>query len=249
MNLMYRLYILVFVVAIVYSSAGFGGASGYLLVMSLFGIPSRVMASTALLLNICVAAISFGHYWRAGHFRFHLVLPFVIASIPASFLGGLMRLSDQAYAILLYLVLTYLAVRMLFWPTLSERPDWTPRPVSLWASLLTGAIIGLLSGMLGIGGGIFLSPWIILKQWGTSKQAAAASAAFIALNSVSGILGRLTNKTFSLGEFGLPLLVIGIAGALIGGYIGAMRFSQTGVRRALGLILLIAVGTYWYNLL
>lgn len=243
------LYALVLAVAVIYSSAGFGGASGYLLAMSLFNIPTNVMSSTALMLNILVSSISFISYFQAGHFRPKLLLPFLITSIPATFLGGTLRLTDQTYFTLLYAVLTYLALRMTFFPVLSDKSAWTPRPVPLWAALASGALIGLLSGMIGIGGGIFLSPLIILAGWGTSKQAAASAGAFIALNSTSGLLGRLVNGTFSLGEFGLPLLAIGLFGALIGSHLGAVRFSGVNVRRALGVILIIAAGTYWVSLL
>jgi hypothetical protein len=243
------LYLLVFVVAILYSSAGFGGASGYLLSMSFFDIPTNVMSSAALMLNIFVSTVSFTSYFRAGHFRWKLLVPFLIASIPAAFLGGTVKLSEQTYTNLLYIVLTYLACRMILFPTLAEKPDWAPRPVPLWLALTSGAAIGLLSGMIGIGGGIFLSPLIILSGWGNSKQAAASAGAFIAINSISGMVGRITNHTFSLGEFGIPLLVVGLLGALIGSQLGAVKFSGTGVRRALGLILIIAVGTYWFNFL
>ncbi|NWG05097.1 MAG: sulfite exporter TauE/SafE family protein [Chloroflexi bacterium] len=242
------LFLLAFLVAVLYSSAGFGGASGYLLAMSFFDIPANVMASAALMLNIFVSTISFISYFRAGHFRPKLLIPFLITSIPAAFLGGTFKLTEQTYFTLLYAVLTYLALRMTFFPVLSDKADWTPRPVPLWAALTSGALIGLLSGMIGIGGGIFLSPLIILAGWGTSKQAAASAGAFIAINSVSGLIGRFTNGTFSLDEFGLPLLVVGLVGALIGSQLGAVRFSGVGVRRALGAILVIAVGTYWFNL-
>ncbi|HXF84894.1 MAG TPA: sulfite exporter TauE/SafE family protein [Anaerolineales bacterium] len=241
------LLLIVFLVAVLYSSAGFGGASGYLLSMSFFDIPANVMASAALLLNIFVSTISFVSYFRAGHFRPKLLLPFLITSIPAAFLGGTFKLTEQTYFTLLYAVLTYLALRMILFPVLSDKSDWTPRPVPLWAALTSGALIGLLSGMVGIGGGIFLSPLIILAGWGNSKQAAASAGAFIAINSVSGLIGRLTSGTFSLGEFGIPLLVVGLVGALIGGQLGAVRFSGAGVRRVLGVILSIAVGTFWVS--
>lgn len=241
------LYLLVFVIAIVYSSAGFGGASGYLVAMSFFGIPANVMASAALVLNIFVSSISFTSYVRAGHFRPRLLLPFLITSIPAAFIGATLKISEQAYTTLLYIVLTYLAIRMVLLPTLTEKPNWTARPIPLWVALLSGAGIGLLSGMIGIGGGIFLSPMIILMQWGDSKQAAASAGGFIAINSISGLIGRFSNGTFALGEFGLPLLVIGLLGALIGSQLGAIKFSGAGVRRVLGAILTIAVGTYWFN--
>ena len=138
---------------------------------------------------------------------------------------------------------------MVLFPTLTEKLNWTARSIPLWAALLSGAGIGLLSGMIGIGGGIFLSPLIILMQWGDSKQAAASAGGFIAINSLSGLIGRFTNGTFSLGEFGIPLLVVGLLGALIGSQLGAAKFSDAGVRRALGTILCIAVGTYWFNIL
>jgi uncharacterized protein len=205
------------------------------------------MSSTALVLNVFVSTISFTSYTRAGHFHPRLLLPFLITSIPAAFLGGTFNLTEQTYSILLYTVLTYLAVRMTFFPVLSDKADWTPRPFPLWAASISGAVIGLLSGMIGIGGGIFLSPLIILAGWGNSKQAAASAGGFIAINSISGLIGRFASGTFSLGEFGIPLLVVGLLGALIGSQLGAMKFSGASVRRALGVILVIAVGTYWVN--
>lgn len=241
------LYLLVFVIALIYSSAGFGGASGYLLAMNFFNIPANVMSSTALVLNIFVSSISFTNYARAGYFRPRLLLPFLITSIPAAFIGATIKISEQTYTSLLYVVLTYLALRMVLFPTLTEKLNWTPRPIPLWTALLSGTVIGLLSGMLGIGGGIFLSPLIILMQWGDSKQAAASAGGFIAINSLSGLIGRTTNGTFTLGELGVPLLLVGLVGALIGSQLGAVKFSGIGVRRALGTILTIAVGTYWVN--
>ena len=241
------LSLLVFIVAALYSSAGFGGASGYLIVMNLFGVPANIMASTALLLNIFVSSISFANYYKAGHFRSGLLVPFLITSIPAAFLGGRIELSNETYSILLYGVLTYLAIRMVFFPTITEAPDWTARPIPIWAALLSGAGIGLLSGILGIGGGIFLSPLIILMGWGNSKQAAASAGGFIAINSVSALIGRFTNGTFALGEFGIPLIIVGLLGALIGSQLGAVKFSGASVRRVLGMILIIAVGTFWIS--
>ncbi len=237
--------LMVFIVAALYSSAGFGGASGYLIVMNLFGVPANIMASTALILNVFVSSISFVNYYKAGHFRSGLLLPFLFTSIPAAFLGGRIELSSEMYAILLYVVLTYLAIRMVFFPTLAEAPDWTARSIPTWAAFASGAGIGLLSGILGIGGGIFLSPLIILMGWGNSKQAAASSGAFIAMNSLSGLVSRITNGTFEIGEFGIPLLLVGLLGALIGSLLGAVRFSSAGVRRVLGVVLSITVGTFW----
>ena len=243
------LTVLVFIIATLYASAGFGGASGYLTAMSFFSIPANVMASTALVLNILVSSISFTNYARAGHLKSNLLVPFLITSVPAAFIGGYMKISEQTYTTLLYIVLTYLALRMLFFRTPAESANWESRPITWWAALLTGAIIGLLSGMLGMGGGIFLSPLILLMQWGTSKQAAAAAGGFIAINSVSGLVGRILGGTLQFGQFGLWLLPAGVLGALIGSQLGAIKFSGSGVRRALGIILTVAVGTYWFNIL
>lgn len=242
------LMVLVFVIATLYASAGFGGASGYLTAMSFFDIPVNVMASTALVLNILVSSISFTNYTRAGHLKMSLLVPFLITSVPSAFIGGYLKVSEQTYTTLLYVMLTYLAVRMLFIRTPAESADWQARPVSWGVALLTGAIIGLLSGMLGMGGGIFLSPLILLMQWGTSKEAAASAGGFIAINSISGLIGRILGGTLAFGEFGHWLLPAGLLGALVGSQLGAMKFSGAGVRRVLGTILAIAVGTYWINI-
>lgn len=146
------LSMLVLFIAALYSSAGFGGASGYLTAMSFFSIPTAVMASTALVLNILVSSISFTNYNHAGYLKPKLLVPFLITSIPAAFIGGYVKVSEEIYTISLYIVLTYLALRMLFSRTPTEAADWEARPISLWAALLSGAVIGLLSGMLGMGG-------------------------------------------------------------------------------------------------
>ncbi|MCS7011012.1 MAG: sulfite exporter TauE/SafE family protein, partial [Anaerolineales bacterium] len=208
----------------------------------------KVMASTALVLNIAVSVVAFLGYLRAGHFRPKLLVPFLLTSIPTAFLGGTLRVSDQVYFVLLYAILTCVALRMIFFPVLSEKTDRALRPVPLVAALGSGAVIGLLSGIVGIGGGIFLAPLIVLTGWGTSKQAAASAGAFIALNSLSGVAGRLAVGTFSFGESGFLLLVVGLLGALIGSHLGANRFSNATVRRILGFILLFAVSVYWLSL-
>lgn len=138
---------------------------------------------------------------------------------------------------------------MLFFRTSVDAEDWKSQPVSFWAALLSGAIIGLLSGMLGIGGGIFLSPLILLLQWGTSKEAAASASGFIAINSSSGLLGGVLGGTLQFGQFGLWLLPAGFLGAWVGSRLGAVNFSVASVRRMSGISLFIAVGTYWFSYL
>ena len=238
------LYLLVPLIALIYASVGFGGATGYLAAMSLFGIEPQVMASTALILNVVVAGISFVTYFRAGHLRRDLLLPFILTSIPAAFIGGSFKLSDQTYSIILYAGLTFVALRLLVF---SKPQDETQplRPVPLWLGLLIGLGIGLLSGMVGIGGGIFLSPIILYARWGSSKQAATIAAAFIVLNSVSGLFGRLLGGTLVLNSFSLPLIPLGIMGALAGSWFGAQRFTNLNLRRVLGVVMTFAVSNFW----
>ncbi len=240
------LYLFVPLIAFLYASVGFGGATGYLAVMSFFGIEPQVMASTALLLNILVAGISFTYFYRAGHLRRDLLLPFILTSIPAAFVGGSFELSDQTYSVILYIVLTFVAVRLLFFSN-EQDEDRLLRPVPLGWALVIGFGIGLLSGLVGIGGGIFLSPVIIFARWGNAKQASAVAAAFIVLNSISGLFGRFTSGTFQLDAFSLSLIPFGLAGALAGSYWGALRFGGLVLRRALGVVMAFAVSNFWWT--
>jgi len=234
-------------IAFLYASVGFGGATGYLAAMSFFGIQPQVMASTALLLNVLVASISFSSFYRAGHLRRDLLIPFVIASVPAAFLGGSFKISDQTYSIILYAVLTFVAIRLFFFS--KKQDDSQPLlPVPLIWALLIGFGVGLLSGIVGIGGGIFLSPIIIFSRWGTSKQASAVSAAFIVLNSISGLIGRLIGGALQLDVFSLSLIPLGLLGALAGSYWGVIRFSGLGLRRALGAVMTFAASNFWFTL-
>lgn len=238
------LYLLVPLIAFLYASVGFGGATGYLAVMSFYDFPSQVMASTALVLNILVAGISFISYYRAGHLRRDLLFPFLVSSVPAAFIGGNLNVTDHLYTILLYSVLTCVAIRLVFFSKSQEETRLLRPVVPGWAFAL-GLGIGFLSGMVGIGGGIFLSPIIIFARWGSSKQAAAVAAAFIVLNSISGLLGRIIGGTFALGTFSLHLLPLGIGGALVGSYFGAQHLSGTNLRRVLGLVMSIVVTNFW----
>lgn len=235
---------LIALVAFLYASVGFGGATGYLLVMSHFNFTPEEMASTALILNIFVSGIAYISFFKAGHRAGRLLIRFLVASIPATMLGGLFHIQDDVYFDLLFAVLTLVMLRMLFLSNLPVRE--TPiQPPSWLASLGAGALIGALSGMVGIGGGILLSPLIILSGWGTAHQAATVSAAFILINSISGLAGRLLGGNIVITDLTGWLLPFGILAALAGSTLGARRLSSAWLQRALGVVMLIAVLNYW----
>ncbi|MCE7987116.1 MAG: sulfite exporter TauE/SafE family protein [Caldilinea sp. CFX5] len=237
------LVLLAFAVAFLYASVGLGGGSGYLAAMSLFAVATPLIASTALTLNILAASIAFLTYRQSGYFQPALLWPFLLTSLPAAFLGGYLRLPETIYLLILYAVLGYIGLQLLFWEPRVQTAV-TPRRFSWLVILLSGFVIGLLSGMVGLGGGIFLSPLIVLAGWGTPKQAAAASSAFIVVNSASGLLGRVLGGTFVLGMMGAALLPAGLIGAVLGSRLGARYLSGLWLRRLLGIVLLLTVLSY-----
>ncbi len=235
----YILPLLVFLVAILYSSVGHGGASGYLAVLSLIGTtdPGQ-MATTALILNILVAGIAFLTFNKSGHFSFKLSWPFIIASIPAAFIGGTYSIRGSTYFLLLGIALILAAARMALFLKPSKEPETTGyAPVA--AMLPIGAGIGFLSGVVGIGGGVFLSPIIILMRWAGAKQTAAVSAFFILVNSAAGLIGRSVTGGIEFGPLA-PLLAAAIAGGFVGSHLGAGRISWVVLRRTLAVVLIAA---------
>ena len=232
--------VLFFAAALLYSSVGHGGGSGYLAAMALLGMPPAMMRPTALVMNIGVAAISMYKFARAGGFNWRLFLPFALTSVPMAFVGGRIQLPVTWFGALIGVVLLFSAVR-LFTETLQR--DGTTRalrgPPPIAIALLVGAGIGLLSGLTGVGGGIFLSPLVVLMGWGTVRASAAPTAAFILVNSASGLIGLLTRQP-ALPE-ALPWWVAAVlVGGTIGATVGSRRLGNTGLRRALAAVLLVA---------
>jgi uncharacterized membrane protein YfcA len=226
-----------FIVALLYASVGSGGGSGYLAAMSLVGISPEVMRPTALTLNILVSSIGTWKFMRAGHFSARIFWPIAAMSIPFAFVGGRVTLPTEFYRQLVGLILLYAAVRLYRSTSGDSLP--TVRPLPIGVAMLVGAAIGLLSGLIGIGGGIFLSPLILLAGWADTRKTLGISAAFVLVNSISGLLGLLSQVNTM--PQGLPFW---IAAAVIGGWIGAeygsKRFSPTLLRRLLAIVLVIA---------
>ena len=230
-------YGLLFIVAFFYASVGHGGASGYLALMAIFSISPEVMKPTALLLNLFVSLISFIQFYRGKHFVWKIFLPLAIASVPMAFVGGLVMVDASVYKKMLGLLLLIPVARFLFFP---NTPVNEIKTHNAFLSLLIGAVIGLLSGLIGIGGGIILSPILLFLKWTDQKQTAAISALFIFVNSLSGLAGQMT-KGIQFNENMVWYVAIAFTGGLLGAYFGALRFKQDILKNVLALVLLLAV--------
>lgn len=235
-NLIY-LALLFFLAALLYSSVGHAGASGYLAIMALFAISPQSMKPTALVINILVAVIATFKFYRAGYFSWSIFWPFVITSIPFSFVGGYITLPSHLYKPIVGLVLLYAAYRLL--RMRRNKGGREPKPIPLGIALIWGAGIGFLSGLTGVGGGIFLTPLLLFMDWAEPRTASAVSAPFILANSVAGFLGNFS----SLGALPNGIWILGIA-AVIGGYIGAEYGSRQNnsiiLKSLLAIVLVIA---------
>ena len=227
---------LIFVAALLYASVGHAGGSGYLAAMALFGIAPEVMKPTALALNILVATIGTFKFYRAGHFSWHVFWPFALGSIPFAFIGGGIALPGYLYKPIVAAVLLYTAYR-LFRGQLAQEQRIKKAP--FWVALAAGMGIGLLAGLTGTGGGVFLSPLLLFMGWAEMRQTAGVSVAFILVNSIAGILGHLSTVA------GLPPVIpLWAVAAVVGGYIGAefgsRRLGNLTLKRLLAVVLVIA---------
>jgi uncharacterized membrane protein YfcA len=225
----------VFVVAMLYSSVGHAGASGYIAVMSLLGLAPAEIKPTALALNILVASIGALQFWRAGHFSWRLFWPFALLSIPFAFLGGYLDLPTQVFKVLVGVVLLVSSLRFVLKPPPETEPREPPRAVAG----ASGAGLGLLAGLTGTGGGIFLTPLLLFMHWARAKQAAAVSALFILVNSIAGLAGNV-GATKHFPRFALVLLLAAGIGGAIGSWFGSRRFDPLAIKRLLAVVLLIA---------
>jgi uncharacterized membrane protein YfcA len=238
-ELLWVLAPLFFGVAVLYSSVGHGGASGYLALFTLAGVAATVAAPVALVLNVVVATISFLGFRHAGHFRQRLLLPFVLTSVPCAYLGGLLAVPESTVRPILGVALLLAAGRLLLPSDGVLRTEPVLEHQRTWLAPLIGALLGFVSGMIGIGGGVFLSPILLFLGWADLKTTAATSAAFIVLNSISGLLGHAARGPLPWIPVAVLALAVG-AGGLAGSLLGAQRFRTRHLRLALAAVLVLA---------
>ncbi len=218
---------LFFVIALLYGSVGFGGGSSYLAILSLFGIDYLLLRSTALLCNITVVSGSSLLYWQKGFFKWKKIGTTVLLSIPMAYLGGRMQIDEKLFFIVLGFVLIIAALFMLLQQKIYQtKTNFNFLKISYLFNMIIGGAIGFLSGLIGIGGGIFLAPVLYLLKWDSPKIIAATAAFFILVNSIAGLIGQLANPNFYLDvAFVIPLVLTVFIGGQIGVRLGAGPFK------------------------
>ena len=230
------------IVSFLYASVGHGGASGYLALMAIFSVTPELMKPTALLLNLFVAAIAFYYYYKEGYFNKKLFISFAIASVPMSIIGGYIEVDTTIYKKILAVLLLFAILKML---NVFGKESSVIRDIKLWQGIVVGGIIGFFSGLIGIGGGIILSPIILLFHWGKMKEAAAVSALFIWVNSAGGLIGQLSSGVnLNMQSFGL--VAIALIGGFFGAYYGSKKLNNQNLRYLLASVMAIACFKLFY---
>jgi len=224
------------VVSFLYSSVGHGGASGYLALMALFSFAPEHMKPTALLLNLFVAGSSFYYYYKEGHFNTKTFWSFAFASVPLAFLGGTLSIESALYKKILAVLLVFAILKML---NVFGKESEKIKEIKIWQGIVVGGIIGFFSGLIGIGGGIILTPIILLMHWGKMKQAAAVSALFIWVNSAAGLLGQVSSGVV-LQKESFILVAVALVGGILGGYYGSKKLNNQWLQYILAFVLFIA---------
>lgn len=229
--------VLLLIVAFLYSSVGHGGASGYLALLALAGIEPSVIRPTALILNLFVAGIALVSFCRAGYFRWRLIWPFAILSMPAAYMGAKVSINPVTYKIILGICLLIAVFRMIFQPGKSKEAI---QPISIPIAGLSGLLLGFFSGMIGIGGGIILSPLLIIARWAGVKEASAAAAGFILLNSLSGLASLYEKGAIVIDPNMAAWVAAAFLGGVLGSFMGSFKLSVNSLRYFLSGILCFA---------
>tara|TARA_Y100000385_G_scaffold93763_1_gene96866 strand:+ start:32 stop:775 length:744 start_codon:yes stop_codon:yes gene_type:complete len=236
MNNIWGFLLLLPLVSLLYASVGHGGASGYLALMALFSFSTEIMKPTALLLNLCVAGIAFYHFYKSGNFKIKLFYPFAISSVPCAFAGSMLEIDPSLYKKILGVLLLVAILKML---NIIKNKNTISQETKLWQGILIGGVIGFFSGLIGIGGGIILTPLILLFNWGNMKEAAAVSALFIWVNSGAGFIGHLSGG-FLIQQEMFILVIVALIGGFLGSFYGSKKLNNTSLRYILAFVLTLA---------
>ena len=232
-----EIYFLFFLIALLYSSVGHGGASGYIAIFALFGIASPKLVSSATCIKYNCRINKFYKLLQVRIFSKKLLLPFVLTSIPAAFIGGLIKISEPTFDLLLSVALILSGIRLLFLREI--KTSKVDSQIPLKTTLTIGMILGFAAGVLGIGGGVFLSPLLLFFGWANAKQTAATSSAFIVLNSISGLASQTIKGNFNF-ELIIPFIAIVFVGGFLGSRLGSSKLSFRKLQAILGIVLLFA---------
>lgn len=230
----YFLAILFFILAFIYSSVGLGGGSSYTALMAIVGINTLAIPMISLTLNIVVTSVGSFNFILNKHAKIKLILPFLISSIPMAFLGGALKIPTEIFYWILLLSLIFVAARIYLWQNISIELNLGQKE-KIILSLFAGSVLGLIAGIVGIGGGIYLVPLIIILGLGTEKEAAACGAIFIWLNSCSGLLSRFQHNSIDFTDF-IPLIIAVLIGGALGSFMGSFKFSPKVMDKMLGVV-------------
>ena len=228
---------LFFIISFIYSSVGLGGGSSYSALMIIFGVNYKMIPTTSLILNIFVSSIGMINFWRKGYGRLDLIIPFLITSIPMTYLGGSLDLPKNIFYIILFCSLISIIIKIYVLDSL--KISLKLNGLKKWVFIfLIGGILGFIAGSVGIGGGIYLVPIIFIFGLGTEKEAAATGVAFIFVNSIVGLLPRFQFQNFNF-DFIFPLLIAVILGGFLGSYFGAIKFKSITIQKIMGIVLIV----------
>ena len=235
----YLLPLLFFVVAFVYSSVGMGGGSSYTAIMVIMGMSTLVIPMVSLSLNLFVTTIGSYNYLRNKHGKPRIILPFLFSAMPFAYIGGSLHMPKEMFLWILLISLVVVAARIYFWKDTGFRFELSKRQ-KIIISLVSGSILGLIGGIVGIGGGVYLVPLIIMLNIGTHKEAAAAGVVFVWLVSLSGLISRLQYNAIDLSEYVLLIFSV-LIGGFLGSYMGSFKLNPKTMEKILGIVILVAI--------
>ena len=250
MNILFYLIPVFFIISVIYSTIGWGGASSYVAILALLGLNHLLIPKVSLICNIVVVTGGMYFFYKEGHLSFQRAIPFTLGSVPLAFAGGAIQIERDVFLSILSVLLLIVGVRMLIPTKVSEVQNKQYSSRIVWGmSIFIGMILGFVSGLTGLGGGVFLAPILYVMEWGTAKEIAGISSFFIFSNSIAGLIGQFT-KGYEIDDFKMiiPLAITVFIGGQIGSRLGSKYFSDVWVKRITAVILIVVSVRILYKL-